>query len=307
MKKLFTAMAAIALFSTAVFAQDERISFSPNEESVNGFDFSVEVSIDISGATKASVQFMSGNGFTQNVTGPKMLDLNDGKINLDITKELWGDSFDGTFGLKIFVIPLDEDEVPFEDEDGEPLMGVGRYTYSPQEAIFVKSIPNNKWLHTTFADSYGINEFKLYFSREVILEDVLGTITYVDLNGKESWPEEIESADCTAEWDYLDGMYVISFPYASRRYRANQLSKIIIDIDGVNADVPVITLDNTPISTPQQRVVKDKKSLEAGLAISSETVNVYSVQGTLVKKNASDLSSLQPGLYIVDGKKVVVK
>lgn len=296
-------MAALAFCSTAAFAQGG-VSFSPEQGEVNSFDFPVEITVDLPGAAGAVVQFMGGSGFTQTVSEPDMLPLEEGKLNLQITKELWGDSFDGTFQIQVLLFPIDEDGAPFEDEDEEPLMlGVG-YTYTPTEAVFVKSVPNDMWLNTTFAQAYKNNEFKLYFSREVTPDDVLGTITYVGLKGNESDPVEIELANCTAEWNYLDGMYVISFPYASDDFSAESLSKIVIEIDGVDTPVPVITLNNSS-ATPQKKIAK--KGLETELSVSSEPVNIYSVQGSIVKRNATDLSGLLPGLYIINGKKMVVK
>jgi hypothetical protein len=35
--------------------------------------------------------------------------------------------------------------------------------------------------------------------------------------------------------------------------------------------------------------------------------NIYSIDGKIVKRNASSMFSLAPGAYIVNGKKVVVK
>ena len=39
----------------------------------------------------------------------------------------------------------------------------------------------------------------------------------------------------------------------------------------------------------------------------AKTVDIYGVDGSLVKRAATSLSGLQKGLYIVNGKKIVVK
>ena len=48
-------------------------------------------------------------------------------------------------------------------------------------------------------------------------------------------------------------------------------------------------------------------AIAAPAAVSSQAVNVYNLAGQLVKKNATSLNGLQKGLYVVNGKKVVVK
>ena len=302
MKKLFTAMAALALCSTAAFAQDEIVNSVPASGEVESFNFPITITVKQPGATSAMIQTMGGAGFTQTLSEPDFFDINDDKVTFNLTKEMWGDSYDGNFSVQVVVIPVDEDETPFFDDDDEYIMGMIGYTYTPAEAVFVKSSPNDKWLTTTFEQAYENNVFKLYFSREVNKEDVLGTITYFDVDDEEVDMQSI--SNYSAEWNSLDGMYVISFPYASEDYAAEDLSKIVFNISGVSTKVPSITLNNIQ-ATPQKRIAK--KGLEAELGTSSETVNVYSLQGTLVKKNATELSGLQPGLYIVDGKKVVVK
>jgi hypothetical protein len=48
-------------------------------------------------------------------------------------------------------------------------------------------------------------------------------------------------------------------------------------------------------------------AIAAPAAVSHQAVNVYNLAGQLVKKNAISLNGLQKGLYVVNGKKVVVK
>ena len=48
-------------------------------------------------------------------------------------------------------------------------------------------------------------------------------------------------------------------------------------------------------------------AIAAPAAVSHQAVNVYNLAGQLVKKNATSLNGLQKGLYVVNGKKVVVK
>lgn len=327
MKKLFTTMAVLALCSTAAFAQEiDPVDFTLGTDSISSFNNTVTVTVNDTQAAYAIVQLVSGYGFSQNAAEPYPIDLNeDGNtFVVPINESTWGDPFNGTYYLNVMVVLTDNEfETIFDPETEEPVMGMIGYSYSPKEAIFVKSVPNNDWLTTTFDDAYENenNKFKLYFSREVNPTGTIGTIEYFDPDGiSYEVITPITVSEYTTEWSDLDGMCIVSFPYANAEFEAEDLGCIKftfnpfhyeyedgdVTISG-NTVVGDIILSNGAMPAPQQRIVKNKKGLEAGLTVSSVPVNVYSVQGTLLKKNATDLSGLQPGLYIVDGKKVVVK
>lgn len=72
-------------------------------------------------------------------------------------------------------------------------------------------------------------------------------------------------------------------------------------------DVPTITLEN--IATPQNAPRKIKSRMANELTNGNELVNVYNVQGMLVKESVKKtaINELPAGLYIVDGKKIVVR
>ena len=145
----------------------------------------------------------------------------------------------------------------------------------------------------------------------------VATVTYYSLDGEAM--DEVEVSVTSQEWSEMDGLYQIVFPYASADYSAAQISKIEIQLNSVqwenpetqlpeSISSPVIVLNNTTTS-PQAAPRKAKKGVANGLAVGTESVNVYNLQGMLVVKNASnsDIKNLAPGMYIVNGKKFVVK
>lgn len=318
MKKIFTTMAALALCSTAAFAQT--IEISPETGDVEGFSFPVTITVEVEDATLVMIQTMGGAGFTQTLSEPAFLTIpEEGPVTFNLTKEMWGDSYNAEFDVQVIVIPMDDEMTPFFDEDDEYIMYGARYTYTPSEAVFVKSVPNNDWLKTTFAQAYADNEFKLFFSREVSPTGNIGYIEYLNEDG-ESLDDPFAISNYTVEWSDLDGMCIVSFPYANSDFSAEELGCIKFTFNNFHysykdgdktisgdTEVDEIVLSNGVIPAPQQRIQRNKKGLEAGLTTIVEPANVYSLQGSIVKKNANDLSGLQPGLYIVDGKKVVVK
>lgn len=317
MKKFLLSLAALVMSTGAVFAQDEYMTFNPVAgDELSSLSSTITATIVQDSITApavlAVVQPVGGGGFNQFLAQPLELPIVNGGITINLNSEMWGLPFFENYYVQLMVVLYKENGEPIvinpeaEEDDQELLICATAYT-CPDEApaTFVKYSPDNEWNGVTFEQAYEYNVFKLYYTKQVSVVGSLGTIQYyVDDEPMLEEPKEIPSY--TAEWSDMDGLYVISFPYASEEYDGEDLSKIEIDITGVSAGQQPIILDNSPVA-PQQRVVKNKKGLETGLATSLEPANVYSVQGTLVKKNATDLSGLQPGLYIVDGKKVVVK
>ncbi len=109
----------------------------------------------------------------------------------------------------------------------------------------------------------------------------------------------------------MDGYYTITINYILEGVVANELSKVEISLDTLNSpygDVTVqpVTLQN---DNPNVKRISKKAKLASGLAVSSDKISVYNVAGVLVKENISpsEVNDLPKGLYIVNGKKVVVK
>ncbi|MDE6009415.1 MAG: hypothetical protein K2G90_09435 [Muribaculaceae bacterium] len=313
MKKLFTAMAALALCSTAAFALDtnvvlpDTISFSPYEEDgefLNSTEQVIHVTMDKVPSVPVTIMYITGNGFEMNMDY-KRIDNPGSSFDIQLTTADWGVPFNEMYYLNLivtFTYGEGEDIEYYLNEDEEPVAFQAMYiTPDTGAPSLVKYAPNNDWNGVSFARAYEENEFKLFYTKEVKVEGELGTIQYYM---GEELVDEISIPSYSKGWSDMDGLYVISFPYANEDFSADELSKIVINITGVSAGNKEIELDNSSVA-PQKRIIK--KGLEAELATSSEPTNVYSVQGTLVKKNATELSGLQPGLYIANGKKVVVK
>lgn len=315
MKKIFTAMAALALCSTAAFAQDvvlpSSVQFDPSEEDgmfLNSTEQVIHVTMNEVPSVPVTIMYVTGNGFGMNMDY-KRKDVTEKSFDIQLTTEDWGVPFNEMYYLNLivtFTYGEGEDIEYYLNDDDEPVAFQAMYiTPDTGAPTLVKYSPNNEWNGVSFARAYADNEFKLYYTKKVDVTGVLGNIQYYDEDGAPIYKKPVEIPSYSEGWSDMDGLYVISFHYADADFSAEELSKIVIDITGVSVGKKTFELDNTEVSP--RKVVKNKKGLEASLATSVEPMNVYSVQGALVKENAKDLSGLQPGLYIVNGKKVVVK
>ena len=79
-----------------------------------------------------------------------------------------------------------------------------------------------------------------------------------------------------------------------------------IDKDQLYVVAIVTNADGSIANAAKAKVGSSDTGID-GVAVDSRTVDVYSLNGTLVKKDATSLKSLPHGIYIVNGKKVVIK
>ena len=75
--------------------------------------------------------------------------------------------------------------------------------------------------------------------------------------------------------------------------------------DGEYTYSVIAVYDNGAQSDPVS--TKVATGIEEIVSKADSTFNVYTISGTLVKRNTTSLSGLAKGIYIVNGKKVVVK
>ncbi len=342
MKKSLLFMAALALGASAAFAQVENpvlptsahffstsSDVADDPEDVNvlpSVDATITVTFDSIPNIPVTVMYATGGGFE---IGMKYESINatGNTLTVPLTRESWGIPFDETYFLHMVVtftydVEVDGEVIPeyYLDAQGNPVMFECTYTTADTGAARLeKWSPNNGMFNEyfSFADAYEDGNMYVYFSKTVTAPENVATVTYYSLDGEAM--DEVEVSVTSQEWSEMDGLYQIVFPYASADYSAAQISKIEIQLNSVqwenpetqlpeSISSPVIVLNNTTTS-PQAAPRKAKKGVANGLAVGTESVNVYNLQGMLVVKNASnsDIKNLAPGMYIVNGKKFVVK
>ncbi len=320
MKKLITSLAVLALCSTAAFAQEdaEIMTFSPKTSIINPDEvitatLTPDAFIYAPNADGALVMPVSGYGFSQNPQEPFPVDLNGNTITIPLDKDMWGEPFDGKYYLQLLVV-LTEDETPIVNmETEEYVMGMAAYQcYDLDPAEWVKNFPSERsWTEEglTFSRFYEIGICTFYFTEKVTLPDVPGYIIYTDKNGGTDEPD-IENF--TYGWDDELGLFAVNVNVKNSEYAAADLHSIEVVLEGVKngneqeISVPSIMAVN---STSPRTSPRKIKGVESGLVSANETVNIFNVQGMLVKENVSAkaVNELPAGLYIVNGKKVVVR
>lgn len=311
MKKVISSLAVLALCSASAFAQGYYLEFDPAMGTVlESRDYTVratltdEAKAEVPEAAGALVQPIGGYGFSQEGYEPFVAEMAGDVISIELKDEMWGIPFNKMYHIQLLVVLTDKEGTPLMDEVTDDfIMDMSAYMCPDTGAAqFVRSYPNNDWNGVSFAKAYEYGECKLFYTKEVDTEDVLGTIQYFDPDGVE-YDDPINIESYTAEWSEMDGLYVISFRYASVDYTANEISKIVIDITGVSTGNKTIVLTNSAIS-PRKKV---NKGIGADFSISEEPLSIFTIQGSMVKGNITNLSDLEKGIYIINGKKVIIK
>lgn len=330
MKKFLLSLAAFVLSAGALFAQEEgdQVTFkalNQSEDYEDGMPLeSVDADIlitfknyDSESEYKPHLMVATGGGFE---IGQEPVELDPtpiiGTANyacvFSMDKSTWGNPYLGNFQATLMVYFENEDGDYLFDDDDEPLMFMQSYvTPNIYTAELVSVYPDGNWVKETFEKAYNRGEITFSFNNEVIFNNPnnLGTITYYF--GDDSEPVVIPT--CNAGWNLTDGNWAVSFNLKNDDYEVEDLTKIVIELSGVKTvvnnqfvTVPPVILNNTV--TPQQSP-RFKNAMENELTSNNELVNIYNLQGSLVKEsvNKAAIKELPAGIYIVDGKKVVVR
>lgn len=339
MKKILLFFGAVAMAATASFAQvvnpilPTSATFNPGSvdpedvylmDSVNQ---SITVTFDVQPNVPVAVMYVTGNGFGLGMNY-EYLTAVDRQITIDMNREKWGIPYQQTYFLHLAVtfaydvVNEEGETVPeyYLDADGEPVIFERIYmTPDDGEARLETWFPNNTMFNEdyTFADAYDAGAMYVYFSKPVVAPEDVATVTYYSSNG--GFIDSFEVPVLEQEWSDMDGLYQVLFSFASPDFTADKIGKIEIQLNPVkwlnpatteyeNITSPVIVLSNSGVK-PQAVPRKVKKGVANGLAVGTESVSVYNLQGILVVKNASteDLKNLAPGMYIINGQKFVVK
>lgn len=165
-------------------------------------------------------------------------------------------------------------------------------------------------------DGYWYTTFK--YNNEVQLPETgtCATVTFYRANGRELDEVELTSDDVFGSWNYRAGYYGIEVAVPAVTEDAEGYSYVEVALVGVSyngtvlADQPSVIYQATlPSASPAQRAPQSAGIENVGVAVSAETFDVYSVQGTVVLRNATseEISNLDRGIYIANGRKFVIR
>lgn len=304
--------------AVCAFAQDTEQDFVKftydNEHQFNTLTPTISGTVTNSEAASAMIMTVGGAGFGQFYGEPETLILNgeSKEFSYELSEELWGYPYYGEYYIYVGVLLMDAEGNPIETPEGEYLQAEVSYkAITNDPSTFLWTSPDGEWTSLfTFADAYADGEGAFVFTKDVSFADVenIGSITYYPIDD-DAITESIVNYEAT--YNPLDGLFQVVFKISSADFAAEDLEKIEVKLTGVEsgdttvATTPMVLVNNSV----KKNIKRAKKGIESELTSANELVNVYSIDGTLVKENVSigKIKQLTPGLYIVNGKKVVVR
>lgn len=246
----------------------------------------------------------------------------------------WGQPYMGMLNAALMVCFLNEDMDFLLTEDEEPLFFQAVYSATNTfPAKYVSVYPNNDWSDDTFAHAYNDGFIRFSFDNVISFADNANAVSIIwrtedetmratysyDPNATEDEEDE-ERPDVSLGWSPLDGNFVAEVRIKNPDFDAVEIDSITITLNGVRSlgepvQVPSITLNNEDAEEDVNAFSVRRNSKGANTAsvkelgcVENEVVEVYNLQGMLIKTiKAKEVNSLKPGLYIVNGKKFIVR
>lgn len=299
-------------------------NFNPNFDSIGGWE--------------PYVVWTMGTGFAvdQAFEQPTPIVGLTNTYGFTLNKEKWGNPSGGNFYVTIMVcfVKLDGEDIVdmLYGADEEPVMyDVSYITPNVFPAEFLYAYPNGAWEDgDSFTNAYKANGDGCRFNFNNIVDfsdnDLMGTIVYnrvseepaiefISLSGNTDTVTEenkIPTGQASVGYNPLDGNYVVSVHYYNPNINADDITSIDITLMGMSSMGSDIQDEDATIyndaSTPNLQKMKMSRLAE-GLGEANTSVDVYNVQGMKVQSNInkSDIKNLPAGLYIVEGKKVIIR
>lgn len=344
MKKIFTLLAATALFAGVAFAQETSDPFptdvtfsSPDGTiqtdpetgesylSLTQMNTTVNLNLDkapeIVGVTPVVTIYSGVAGFTEDFITLPVEPVNSNPIVVTLDSSMWGNPYMGNYYANIYLTYVDA-EGDFVLRNDEPIIfQIACVTPNQSPAEFQYVYPDNNWENETFAEAYENGVITFGFTNPVTFSNETNAVSIAYTVDGEDDERTLAKSDCVMDWNRLDGYYTVSFQYSTEDYTVEEISQIKITLndviyvptseEGVTPE-PVPVTVNTVILTKQvadPAPRKQKSRMAEDLMNCNDVINVYNIQGMLVKESVkqSKINELPAGLYIVNGKKIVVR
>lgn len=284
------------------------------------------------GDWKPFIVWTKGTGFAIDQDFEYATFTGENTCTFTLDKEKWGNPYVGNYYVNLMLCFVNADMDFYFGADGEPVMfSVAYITPNVFPATFLYAYPDGEWqAGDSFAKTYKPTGEGCSFNFNNIVDfgnnDFMGTIVYnrvseepaiefISLSGNpETVTEENKTPTGKASVGYnpLDGNYVVSVHYYNPSIAADEISSIEIELMGMTSmgtdiENEKATINNDATNPNVQQMPKSR--LAEGLGVANESVDVYNMQGMLVKANVnkSTIQDLPAGLYIVDGKKVIIR
>lgn len=187
------------------------------------------------------------------------------------------------------------------------------YTNGVDTVAYLGVDPDPEW--TYYEDLVGWPvDFMFDKAVEIPVDATVATVTFYSEDGEMLDVAELRDTLAICDYSYWMNCYVLELEVPSVTSAAEGYSYAVVQLQGITYNGQL--LDQQPSATYYTSSTSAAKahsngltSVQSPLNTKSATADVYNLQGSLVKKgiSTSELNSLNKGIYIVGGRKVIIK
>lgn len=317
MKKIFTTLFATA----AVFCASAAVpTYTVNPESGSTIEDRAEfkVSFTFSEEVKAdSAQLVGGARFNSQMVTVATTKKAGNIIEVTVPADAWGTPSEGEYLLEVVLPEVYDSKGTLiqESDTDEETHETFYYPYTPRTNYvspdntpveYIGYDPTNKEVTAWEAYNDGWGAINLYFTGTVDYSNMSVRVIYTTTTG--NIVNVVPDYDIWDDWNMWTGDYTVSFalPIVDSLTQEN-LNSISIAVSGIKANDSTIAISPivyTKSISSQFNVKRNNTAGISNIAISEGNDAIYDLNGNNVGNN---VSSLEKGIYILNGKKFIVK
>lgn len=235
-------------------------------------------------------------------------------ISVPLTADYWGVAIDDINYLTVSLLNVEIDGVSISNVPGE-LVGTisSSYTVNDKQNVVTYLGVNEDPYWWLAQDLFGWNVTFMY-NDVVSLDGISAEISFKDEDGLTLKNyTTIISEGITGAWNMRANYYAVSVPIPNFNLTEEDFATMTIVLSGVNANQPVVSITYDSVFPEDEMSIGAKQAPStAGIGIvkaSMEDNNIYNLQGQCVLVNATEttIKSLNKGIYVINGKKIVIK
>lgn len=234
-------------------------------------------------------------------------------ISVPLSSAYWGIAIDDINYLTVSLLNVKVDGVSISNVPGE-LVGTisSSYTVNDKQNVVTYLGVNEDPYWWLAQDLFGWNVTFMY-NDVVSLDKAYAIITLMDKDGELEDLTAKVSTGITGSWNMRANYYAVSVPVPAFDLLEDEFVSMTIVLYGVEASQsPVsVTYDSTfPEDDCSYKVKQTHSTAGVDLVETSiANVKVYNLQGHCVLENASseNIKTLDKGIYVINGKKIVIK
>lgn len=327
MKKISTCMFALSALFCASAAELPTYDVSPDQDTPVADRSDFKVTFTFSEKVLVNeVEFIGGARFNSTITtGTVTMTEASDTVEVTVPDTVWGTPQSGEYLLTVTLPAIydangDQIVITEVSEEGETFSyayTASAYYTSPyvveSEFIGLDPDPEETTVWDVYSEGWGFVNF--LFSGEVTLTSESSAYITFTLSDGEEISISVDESDLWADWDWWTGSFAVTVPmFPTDGITQSNLAEIEVDLYNVitgaeDAEDFEAVYKLNDISVVNYNARKSPSTASISLISVDESAKVYSINGNLINENAtiSEINNLTPGIYVVNGKKILVR